>query len=119
MLISPIECFYSKLKGILIDEIVKIKSNPIAFLPDLIFEKSWRGYDGYAPGAKIPAWKIARIKYKRGGPLNGPPSGQRIKYCVAVPTPESGESVFSRTWEVEEFLFGDLQEESFNNLASE
>ncbi|CAG5114402.1 Oidioi.mRNA.OKI2018_I69.chrUn_2.g17217.t1.cds [Oikopleura dioica] len=100
---------FSKLKGILIDEIVKIKSNPIAFLPDLIFEKSWRGYDGYAPGAKIPAWKIARIKYKRGGPLNGPPSGERIKYCVAVPTPESGESVFSRTWEVEEFLFGDLQ----------
>ena len=102
----------SKLKRILIKEMEKLKSNPVAFLPDLIFEKSWRGIDGYGPGSKIPAWKIAKIKFKRGGEMDTPMNGERIKYCVAMQTIASKakeRSVFSRTWEVEQFLFGDFE----------
>jgi len=110
--VQILKYFQSKLKRILIKEMEKLKSNPVAFLPDLIFEKAWRGNDGYAPGSKIPAWKIAKIKWKRGGDLEAPLNGERIKYCVAMQSIASKakeRSVFSRTWEVEQFLFGNLE----------
>ena len=88
----------------LLAEFTKMLSDPARFLPDIMFQKGWRGLDNYAEDSKTGPVRIAQIMLNKDPDLV-PKRHSRVPYAIRKQNPNRDEeTLFNRTLPMMDFV---------------
>ena len=98
------EVVQQEMRHSLLTEFTKMLSDPARFLPDIMFQKGWRGLDNYAEDSKTGPVKIAQMMLNKDPDLV-PKRHSRVPYAIRKQnTYRDEETLFDRTVPMMDFV---------------
>lgn len=98
------EVVQQQMRSRLLTEFTKMLSDPARFLPDVMFQKGWRGLDNYAEDSKTGPVRIAQIMLNKDPDLV-PKRHSRVSYAIRKQNANrDDETLFDRSLPMMDFV---------------